>query len=77
MESKSNYKNLKRDLFIYEYKANSIQNHIINGGKILFFKEPRVKEITKGYEMIFIFIFVGFITSALITFIREKSLMNN
>ena len=73
-ESKLNYERPKRDLFIYEYKANSIQNHISKGGKILIFKEPKVKEISKGYEMIFICIFMGLITSVFITLIREKYL---
>lgn len=76
-ENKVNLIREETDLLFYEYKAKSIENHIINGGKILFFKEPRVKEISKGYEMIFIFIFIGFITSTLITLIREKFLMNN
>lgn len=73
-ENKLNHEKQDRDIFIYEYKANSIQNHIIKGGKILIFKEPKVKEISKGYEMIFIFIFMGLITSTFITLIREKYL---
>jgi len=73
-ENKLNHKGQDRDLYIYEYKSNSIQNHIIKGGKILIFKEPKVKEISKGYELIFIFIFIGLITSLLITLKKEKLL---
>lgn len=73
-ENKLNNERQERERFIYEYKANSIQNHIIKGGKLIIFKEPKVKDISKGYELIFIFIFMGLITSSFITLIGEELL---
>ena len=72
-------KGLDNSSFIFRntFIANNIKRNLANEGKIIIFGDIKTELVSRGYENIIIFTFLGLITSTFITYIRENFIKNN